>query len=427
MQPGKQPRLWTANFTLLIVATLMGSAGGIAGGFAMSFLVFDETGSTLASALIIAIRFLPYIFLPLIVAPAMDRLPRKTFLVWGDVCNGLMYLGLGAYLMVQPFSYIGYLAISVVLSVLHSVDSLAYNSLFPDLLPLGAEQKGYAVSAMLYPVLTVIMTPMAAVLLDVIGVPRLLMIQGGLSLLAAMVENMIRVEKKQAERKPAYSFRAWKGDVAEGFRYLRQERGLRSLFSYMAVTNGVATGYSSILVAFFRTAPGFTAAMYGLFSVAEFIGRSIGSAVQYAVNLPRRKRFGFVYMVYMVYETMDMILLWIPYIPMLINRGICGFLGTNSAILRSAAVQRYIPHHLRSRVNACNEAMITGVGSVLALGMGLMGEVLDYRLCVTLGAAFAVVVCYLMIWRRRQDIRPIYEYEPPADTSAPDGAAAAEE
>lgn len=45
-------RLWTRNFTLLIAASGLGAVGGIAGGFAMSFLVFDETGSTLASALV---------------------------------------------------------------------------------------------------------------------------------------------------------------------------------------------------------------------------------------------------------------------------------------------------------------------------------------------------------------------------------------
>ena len=41
-----QTKLWNRNFTLLIAATGLGAIGGIAGGFAMSFLVFDETGST---------------------------------------------------------------------------------------------------------------------------------------------------------------------------------------------------------------------------------------------------------------------------------------------------------------------------------------------------------------------------------------------
>ena len=33
--------LWTKNFCLVTLATVLGAAGGIAGGFALSFLVFD--------------------------------------------------------------------------------------------------------------------------------------------------------------------------------------------------------------------------------------------------------------------------------------------------------------------------------------------------------------------------------------------------
>ena len=77
-------KLWTRNFTLLILATILGSAGGVASGFALSFLVFDETGSTLAASLLIAIELIPAFIIPLIAAPLMDRLPRKPFLVAGD-------------------------------------------------------------------------------------------------------------------------------------------------------------------------------------------------------------------------------------------------------------------------------------------------------------------------------------------------------
>ena len=45
----KKATLWTKNFSLLIFASVLGAAGGIAGSYAMSFLVFDETGSTLAT------------------------------------------------------------------------------------------------------------------------------------------------------------------------------------------------------------------------------------------------------------------------------------------------------------------------------------------------------------------------------------------
>lgn len=76
--------LWTRNFSLLIAATTFGCMGGIVGNFALSFLVFDETGSTFASALVIAIQLIPNFLIPLLVAPWMDRFPRKPFLVFGD-------------------------------------------------------------------------------------------------------------------------------------------------------------------------------------------------------------------------------------------------------------------------------------------------------------------------------------------------------
>lgn len=72
---------------------------------------------------------------------------------------------------------------------------------------------------------------------------------------------------------------------------------------------------------------------------------------------------------------------------MLVNRAICGFLGSNSAILRSSAVQRYIPERLRSRVNALNSVLLTTGASVFSLLMDFLGEVLDYRWCVTFGGA----------------------------------------
>ena len=177
----------------------------------------------------------------------------------------------------------------------------------------------------------------------------------------------------------------------------------------MAVTNGVASGFSPILVAFFRTFPGFTAAMYSAFSVVEFAGRTIGSALQYRIKIPDKKKYGLVFFVYQVYESMDMCLLWLPYPLMLVNRGICGFLVSNSAILRSAAVQRYIPEKLRSRINAFDDVLITAGASVFSLMMGFLGEILDYRWCVTIGGAIAMLASWLLIWGRRKDVRRVYE------------------
>lgn len=405
----KEAKLWTRNFCLVILASAIGTVGAIAGGFALAFLVFDETGSTLASALIVAIQLLPHLLLPVLIAPFMDRLPRKSFLIAGDIANAVLLAGMGLWLLFFNFSYVGYLAVSLLLACIGAVDELAFTSIYPELIPEGAEQKGYAVSSMLYPVLKVIMTPLAAVLLDTLGVAWILIAQSGLSFAAAITESFIHLDETERQHRTPYSLQAWAGDIREAVQYLKEERGLRSIYEYMAVTNGVASGFSPILVAFFRTFPGFTAAMYSAFSVVEFAGRTIGSVLQYRIKIPDKKKYGLVLFVYQVYESMDMCLLWLPYPLMLVNRGICGFLGSNSAILRSAAVQRYIPEKLRSRINAFDDVLITAGASVFSLMMGFLGEILDYRWCVTIGGAIAMLASWLLIWGRRKDVRRVYE------------------
>lgn len=405
----KKTTLWSRSFSLLTFATVLGAAGGIAGGYAMSFLVYDETGSTLAAGLLIALQVFPQLLLPVLIAPWMDRLPRKPFLVIGDLMAGVLYALAGLYLKRYTFTYVGYLAFSLLLSSIGALDSLAYNAIFPKLIPEGFEEKGYTVSGMLYPVMNVLIMPVAAILMDAIGVANILLIQGGLSILAALTESTIRLKEQTRFDGQKPGIRMWWQDLKAGFRYLKGERGLMSIYAYMAATNGAAMGYGPILVAFFRSTPGFSSVMYSFFSTAEFIGRSIGGLVCYHHEIPKKKRYGFAFLVYQIYEAMDMILLWLPYPLMLVNRAVCGFLGINSATMRHAAVQRYIPDEYRARVNAFENALITAAGGVLSLAVGALGEALDYRITLTVTAAVPITICYLTIYRNRRAVRSVYE------------------
>jgi hypothetical protein len=400
--------LWTKNFTILTAATVFGCMGGIAGSFALSFLVYDETGSTLAAAFLIALQVIPDFFVPLIAAPIMDRLPRKPFLVGGDFVNGVLYGLAGIYLLTHGFTYIGYLLFSLLLHSLNAFDSLAYNSIFPKLITPGFEEKGYTVSSMIYPVMKVVMMPIAALLLEKVGVGVILLIQAGLSFTASAVESRIKIEETSRMDGKRFSFTQWKSDIKEAAVYLKKEKGIQNIYAYMAVTNGVSIGTSPLLVAFFRTAPGFTVAMYSFFTVVEFIGRSIGGVVRYRIKIPEDKRFSFAFFVYQCYNFMDAVLLWLPYPLMLVNRSVCGFLGINSAALRQAAVQRYIPEELRARLNACETVIHSATYAVMGLAIGALGELLPYHICFTICGVFSGLICMATMWRNRVHVRNVY-------------------
>ena len=82
---------------------------------------------------------------------------------------------------------------------------------------------------MLYPILKVAMTPLAAVLLDTLGVAWILIAQSVFSLAAAATESLIRLDETARQQRAPYSLKAWGGDIREAVQYLKEERGLRSM------------------------------------------------------------------------------------------------------------------------------------------------------------------------------------------------------
>lgn len=399
--------LWTKNFTIITLGTVISAIGGVAMGFALSFVVFDNTGSTLMMALFAAASSLPGILLPVLLSPYLDNFRRKPVIVGLDYLSAVIYLLFGMYLLKHEFNLPLYLLFSLLCGSIGSVYNLAYDSLYPNLIPEGFAQKGYTVSGMLYPTVTMVMTPVASILYTRLGLGVLCLGEGLLLAAAASVETQIRVEE---HTKPGgkFSFGDYLGDFKEGFRYLKKEKGLLRIYGYMPITQGISQATEPLIRAWFRTAPGLNLTMYALFTTAEFIGRTVGGLIHYKVEIPPKKRFSLAYLVYVTYNIMDTVLLWLGFPLMLANRVICGFLGINSATLRESSVQNYLPDNMRAKVNAVFNTLYALVPTLLTLVVGALGEMMDYRLCVTLVSAAGLLPCYLIMWRGREDVKRVY-------------------
>ena len=399
--------LWTKNFTIITLGTVISAVGGVAMGFALSFVVFDHTGSTLMMALFAAASSLPGIILPVLLSPYLDNFRRKPVIVGLDYLSAVLYLLFGLYLLKHTFSLPLYLLFSLACGSIGSVYNLAYDSLYPNLIPEGFAQKGYTVSGMLYPTVTMVMTPVASILYTRLGLGVLCLSEGLLLAAAATVETWIQVEE---HTKPGgkFSFMDYIWDFREGFRYLKKEKGLLRIYGYMPITQGISQATEPLIRAWFRTAPGLNLTMYALFTTAQFIGRTVGGLIHYKFEIPPEKRFSLAYLVYVAYNIMDTALLWLGFPLMLVNRGICGFLGINSATLRESSVQNYLPDNMRAKVNAVFNMLYALVPTLLTLAVRAMGEVMDYRLCVTLVSAAGLLPCYLIMWRGREDVKRVY-------------------
>jgi MFS family permease len=264
---------------------------------------------------------------------------------------------------------------------------------------------------MLYPMLNVLIMPVAAFCMDRIGISNILLIQSILSFLAAITENRIILEESIHFDSQKSGFCLWLQDLKDGFSYLKGEKGLLNIYAYDAVANGSGSAMGPILGAFFRTAPGFSAQLYGFFSAAEFIGRTIGGFVCYHREMDPKNRRKFVYFVQQLYNVMDALLLWIPYPWMLVNRAVCGFLGINSATVRMSSIHQYLPETYRARVNAFSGTIVYIFGSVAAILLGAIGEIMDYRMAISLTSGICMVLCALTVGRNKKHLDQIYLYQ----------------
>ena len=155
----QQKTLWTKDFTSIAIATILTAVGGEAMNLPISLLVFDETGSTFLSALVLICGVLPDIVLSVLVAPLIDKGGKKKWIVGLDIVTAVLYAVMGLYISGHAFNYLLYLIFVLAVGTISVFYRLAYDAWYPNLIPNGMEQKGYAVSNTIYPLVIITMSP----------------------------------------------------------------------------------------------------------------------------------------------------------------------------------------------------------------------------------------------------------------------------
>lgn len=370
--------LWTKNYTCITTASILSAIGGEAMGLPISLLVFEETLSTFLAALIMVCGILPDMLLSVFIAPIIDKDTRKKWIIGLDVLLMLVYLLMGIWVSDHEFQYGLYIVFTLIVGTI-------------------------------YPLVTIVMSPIATLMYEKITISNMFFLVAGISLISIIIEG--RIKEGVREEISNYSFAQYKEDLVEGFTYLKQEKGIRNIYSYMAVTQGVSDGTTVAIQAFFQTHPGLTVTMLGVMKSAEMIGRVISGMIQYKIEIPAKKRYGVTKFVYTFYQLADMILLLSPYPVMLANRFLCGGLGTMSATLRETAVQSYLPSQMRARVNAVFQVIFSIGGIGFQFVAGVLGELLPYRLVVIVLGVLSLFAIWAFIVIPDKDNRPVYEAE----------------
>ena len=405
--------LWTRDFTILTLGSVVSMFGNAMSGFAMSLLVLDISGSTLLFALYIAMYTLPQIIMPVFSGAILDRFSRKKTIYTLDFISAGLYVVMALVLFSGWFSFPLFLIYCFVLGSIESIYMVAYESFYPLLISEGNYQKAYSIASVLE-TFSAVMIPISTFFYNKIGLAPLLLANSVCFLIAAILETQIKTNEQYIETQKSTAekdlgpIRQMFKDTREGFRYLTAEKGLLAIAVYFGFSS-FAMGVSSVI-----TLPYFK----GTFDNGEYIymvvwgmaliGRAIGGGVHYKLKIPSHLRYGIALAVYIAISLFEAFYLFLPIPLMMILCFLNGAGGVTSYTIRVSATQSYVPDEKKGRFNGVF-GMINTVGALAGeLIAGLLTVFMPERLVLMSALLLCAAAAIFVIGGCHKPVAEIY-------------------
>ncbi len=421
-KPSRAQGLWTWDFTIITLGSVVSLIGGVLSSFAMSIMVLDYTGSVFFYALFNAAYQVPMLACPVLAGPYLDRMSRKRVIYRLDFLSAGLFGALALLLMGGWFSFPALLCFNLLRGSIDSVYMVAYDSLYPNLVAKHNLSKAYSISGMLQSMM-LMAYPLGAIAYDLLGgVEPLFAVNAVCFFAAACFERCIRhVETHMDSAPPADGAGALKRfgrDLRDGVEYIAGEKGLLAITLYFMFSNFTGNGAGQLQLPFFRNHaelfaawPVAAATLYSIVATCSEAGRVVGGLVHYKFTLPPQKKFAVAMTIYVLINLIDGMILFLPVPVMAVVFFAYGMLGVTSYNIRIAATQSYLPDNKRARFNGAYQ-MLTALGSLGGtLLAGFLAEILPERGVILLFSAVGLCAAWGFIFRRRREVAAIYNQE----------------
>jgi MFS family permease len=403
--------LWTRNFTILTLGTVVSMLGNAVAGFAIGLLVLDYTGSTLLYAVFMVAYNLPKIVMPSLAGPYIDRFSRVKVIYTLDFISTVLYLVIYGVLSIGFFNYPVMLILCIVIGSIDSVYQVAYDSLYPTLISEGNFSKAYSISSMIYP-LSAVMVPVAAWFYENIGLEPLFLFNAATFLVAAIFETRIKTTETHLSGETiAYSARRYIDDFREGLGYLKKEKGLLIITAYFIVNTFIFNGTGTLVLPYFKATPELGVLMYTYVMGFSVLGRMIGGFAHYHFKYPTHLKFLIAFCVYVLISLIEASYLFVPIIAMMAFMFATGLLSVTSYNIRISSTQNHVPNELRGRFNGTFQ-MLTTLGGILgALIAGALGDIFPMRIVICAFGLLGAVCAVAIMLPGREHVKGIYNVQ----------------
>ncbi len=406
--------LWTRDFTIITVGSVVSMLGNSMAGFALSLMVLDYTGSTMLYAIYLMTYTVPQLIVPIISGAILDRFSRKKMIYTLDFMMGGLYLLLGILLSHGWFNFPLFALFSLTVGSVGSIYMVAYDSFYPLLISEGNYSKAYSIASVLE-TFAIFMVPVATFFYKLFGMGPLLMINAVCFLVAATLETQIKAkekyiekQKKKIEGEDLSKVSRVLIDIKEGFRYLFSEKGLMAIAIYFLFSSMAGGASNVICLPYFKGNFENGEYLFMLVFGMSFVGRALGGAFHYKKKIDAGNKFYIALFVYIMIGIFEGLYLYTPLRIAMILSFFVGVGGVTSYTIRISSTQSYVPDENKGRFNGAFQVLSTSGSLIAELLAGSLTLVLDQRAVLLLFELASVVAAILIIGGNKEHVKKIY-------------------
>ena len=239
------------SFALLWTGGLVSVAGDWVLNAALPFFVYEETGSTVATAGMIVARLAPAVLLGSVVGVFVDRWPRKRVLVWANLLQAVVV----ALLLLAPGEGRLWLVFAVAAgqAVLAAFSSPAESALLPTLVDEADLLAANALNALNNRLARLAGAPLGGVLLAHLGLEAVVVVDAATFVAAAaLVAPIAAPPGRRGMRDATPAWRSFWRDWREGLVLVGRERTIAVLFVVFGLMTFGGTMLDPLTVAWVR-------------------------------------------------------------------------------------------------------------------------------------------------------------------------------
>jgi MFS family permease len=392
------------NFALLWTGGLISLMGDHVLMVALPFFVYEETGSTFASALMVAAELLPRLLLGSVAGVFVDRWDRKTIMVITSIGQGVIILPL---LVADASStiWIVYL-VSFLQTTLAMFFGPAENALLPLLVAEDELLPANSLNALNNNLARLIGPPLGGAILAIWGLPGVVMFDSLTFGIAGLIILTIRSRAARAapvepapipEAKPAPGQGFWK-EWREGINVVRLNRVVGILFITVVLLNfgGVMIDpmAAPYIVEIVKAGPGVFGWLVTVQAMGGILGGLLAGKVGHRMNTASLYGWAEVVLGVIIFIRYN-----IPYLPVLfVMTFLIGLPAAMGAAALDTLFQKKVPNsHLGRIIGALNTTIgLTSLFGVLGIS-GLLGEILGILPVLNIAAAITFFTGVLIL------------------------------